>query len=236
MDNKRDTLFASKTMARFGFNREVAEVFDDMVRRSVPGYALTLDMLAVLASEYAPQGRYVYDLGCSTGAGVAAMLPSIPDDRLVIGVDRSLDMLRQARPLLHDKRVRLVCADIRELDLRDAGLIVMNFTLQFVPPKARQSLLRDIHQALNPGGALILSEKIRFRQSYEEDFHVRHHHAFKRLQGYSHLEISRKRAALERVLVPEPLQTHRLRLHRAGFARVYTWFQCFNFASLIALR
>ncbi len=229
-------MFADKAIARFDFNREVAEVFDDMIRRSVPGYTLTLDMLAVLAGEHAVQGQYVYDLGCSIGAGIAAMLPQIPDGHTIVGVDRSLDMLQRARHLLRDGRVCLVCADICQFSLHDAGLVVMNFTLQFVPPKDRLALLRRIYQALNPGGALILSEKIRFRQNDEEDFHIKHHHAFKRLQGYSQLEISRKRTALERVLIPETLQMHKQRLRRAGFSQVHVWFQCFNFASMIAIR
>jgi tRNA (cmo5U34)-methyltransferase len=62
------------------------------------------------------------------------------------------------------------------------------------------------------------------------------HHAFKRANGYSELEVSQKRTALENVLVPETLDTHRARLREAGFGAVDAWFQCFNFASLLAFR
>ena len=41
--------------------------------------------------------------------------------------------------------------------------------------------------------------------------------------------------ALENVLIPETLPTHRERLSKAGFSDCSTWFQCFNFASMIAI-
>ena len=62
------------------------------------------------------------------------------------------------------------------------------------------------------------------------------HHNFKRANGYSDLEIAQKRSALEQVLLPESLATHRSRLRHAGFSSVDVWFQCFNFASLIAIK
>jgi len=54
--------------------------------------------------------------------------------------------------------------------------------------------------------------------------------------GYSKLEISQKRAALENVLLPETLEAHRSRLDTIGFDAVDVWFQCFNFASMVAFK
>jgi tRNA (cmo5U34)-methyltransferase len=62
------------------------------------------------------------------------------------------------------------------------------------------------------------------------------HHAFKRANGYSALEIAQKRNSLENVLIPETLASHRQRLQSAGFSSVDVWFQCFNFASLVAIK
>jgi tRNA (cmo5U34)-methyltransferase len=62
------------------------------------------------------------------------------------------------------------------------------------------------------------------------------HHAFKKANGYSELEIAQKRAALEKVLVTESLDVHRQRLHAAGFGQVQPWFQCLNFVSLLAIK
>ena len=63
-----------------------------------------------------------------------------------------------------------------------------------------------------------------------------HHHDFKRVQGYSDLEIARKRQALENVLVPETRRAHHRRLETAGFKEVHDWFQCFNFTCIAAVR
>ena len=61
------------------------------------------------------------------------------------------------------------------------------------------------------------------------------HIAFKRANGYSELEIAQKRSAIENVMKPDSLEEHRERLLAAGFSKVVPWFQCLNFASLIAL-
>jgi tRNA (cmo5U34)-methyltransferase len=89
---------------------------------------------------------------------------------------------------------------------------------------------------LRPGGILILSEKIRAQDDAADQLLTEMHHAFKRSQGYSRLEISRKRTALENVLLPETLEAHKGRLAEAGFSRADLWFQCFNFMSLVALK
>jgi tRNA (cmo5U34)-methyltransferase len=132
--------------------------------------------------------------------------------------------------------VDVVCADIRDVKVEQASLVVLNFTLQFIPPEQRQVLLDHIYQGLLPGGAVVLSEKLAFEDEREDVFHVNMHLAFKRANGYSDLEISQKRSALEQVLVPDSFEIHQQRLERAGFDRIHRWFQCFNFASLIAVK
>jgi len=97
-------------------------------------------------------------------------------------------------------------------------------------------LIKKIHDGLLPGGLLILSEKIRFEDEELNELFIEMHHRFKEQQGYSRLEISRKRAALEKVLIPETLSAHKDRLHEAGFLSYDLWFQCFNFASMVAVK
>jgi tRNA (cmo5U34)-methyltransferase len=83
---------------------------------------------------------------------------------------------------------------------------------------------------------LILSEKILFEDSALNDLFIEMYHRFKEQQGYSKLEISRKRAALEKVLIPETIAAHESRLKKAGFETFDVWFQCFNFASIVAVK
>ena len=70
----------------------------------------------------------------------------------------------------------------------------------------------------------------------ENEKQIALHHDFKKANGYSDLEIAQKRSALENVLVPETEATHLQRFSDAGFKQAYRWFQCFNFASFIAIK
>lgn len=132
--------------------------------------------------------------------------------------------------------IRLHCEDLQQAALTNASVVAMNFTLQFVPPEARAALMDRISAALAGGGALIISEKLAFDDPAEAQLHTDLYHAFKRANGYSDLEISQKRTALEAVMIPDTLDVHRQRLAAAGFDRISLWFQCFNFASIVALR
>lgn len=236
-----DRLFADHAAPKgdFVFDEAVAAVFPDMIKRSVPGYPAIVNMIQLLTERYAQPGSAVLDLGCSLGASTVALaLGCAGRDCRVTGVDNAPAMLERAQSTLATRypQIRWLCADIREVPIEDASLVVLNFTLQFLPPDDRLTLLRRIRTGLRPGGILILSEKIAARDEVEEDLLVEMHHAFKRANGYSELEISRKRTALEKVLLPESLALHQARLESAGFSRSDLWFRCFNFVSLVARR
>ncbi len=243
---EKDRLYENEIadMPDFVFDERVVRVFPDMINRSVPGYALIVPMIGLLARQYARPGTNLYDLGCSLGAVTFAMQKAVraPDTR-VFAVDSSEAMISELTRRLADQddddtgpRVRASVEDIRRTVVENASVVVLNFTLQFLEPASRLPLLTRIASGMEPGSALILSEKIRFDDPVEQDLQVQWHHQFKRAQGYSELEIARKREALERVMKPDTRQQHVERLRLAGFGRVYCWFQGFNFLSLIALR
>lgn len=225
----------------FEFDAAVSDVFPDMIRRSVPGYATTVSTIGVLADQYARVNTRCYDLGCSLGAATLAMRHSISADGVeIIAVDNSSAMVDRCRAMLERDAgrvpVTVMESDILDLAMARASVVVLNFTLQFIPPQRRLELLRNIHNALLPGGVLLLSEKVCFEDAQTQQLMDQLHARFKQQQGYSELEIARKRAALENVLIADSLPTHAARLREAGFARSQCWFQCFNFASLIAFR
>lgn len=241
MNSNRDRIYAApkETREEFVFDKLVARVFPDMINRSVPGYASVIAMTGVLAAEYVQPDTLCYDLGCSLGATAIAIQGGIraPGCR-VIGVDNSEAMLDRARERMdtvkNETPVELICADIQDLEITNASMVVLNFTFQFIPVDQRFRLLKKIYDGLRPKGILVLSEKITFDDPVEERLQIEMHHAFKRANGYNDLEISQKRSALENVLIPESLNTHKQRLKEAGFSRADVWFQCFNFISLVA--
>ncbi|MFC3609143.1 carboxy-S-adenosyl-L-methionine synthase CmoA [Stutzerimonas tarimensis] len=246
MKQRPDRLFA-EPMAKvpdFVFNEDVARVFPDMIKRSVPGYPAIVENTGVLAGQFARPDSALYDLGCSLGAVTQALRRHVRADRCrVIAVDNSPAMVERCREYLHAQDAmfqellpaEVVEADILGLDFQPSSLVTLNFTLQFIALDQRPVLLRRIRQALLPGGALILSEKLRFDDPTEQALLTELHLAFKRANGYSELEIAQKRSAIENVMKPDTLAVHRQRLLSAGFSQVVPWFQCLNFASLIAL-
>jgi tRNA (cmo5U34)-methyltransferase len=237
----RDSVYAAprEKIGDFVFDETVADVFPDMIQRSVPGYDAITSLIGVLASRYAQPNSTCYDLGCSLGAATLSMRRRLHQPGChIVAVDNSEAMIRRCRQNIDADAsappVDILCADILDVKIRNASVVVLNFILQFIHPEQRLQALSNIYQGLLPGGILILSEKIRFSDLKQQTFHTEMHYAFKKDNGYSDLEISQKRAALEKVLIPETLTEHRERLLAAGFARCDVWFQCLNFASLFA--
>lgn len=239
----RDTLFATpQSRADFVFDDKVAAVFSDMINRSVPGYATILSMIGVLSARYCTPGTRLYDLGCSLGGASFAMAHQIEHrDYELLAIDNSPAMINRLQALLQqpaavDLPVTVICEDICNVDICNASVVVLNFTLQFIAPAQRDALIRKIADGLQPGGILILSEKIRFPDQTLDELFIELYHQFKQTQGYSALEVAQKRAALENVLIPETIDAHKQRLEAAGFRSCDVWFQCFNFCSMVAVR
>jgi tRNA (cmo5U34)-methyltransferase len=243
--SEKDELFRSCASAasEFTFDDRVVRVFPDMIRRSVPGYALIVPLTALLARRYAQESSQLYDLGCSLGAVSLAMSDAVrARDTAIVAVDNSKPMIDGFRRRLADRKapgavpIHTRCADLQHTDIARASVVVLNFTLQFIEPPARPEVLGRISAGLLTDGVLILSEKIRFESPDEQALQTEWHHAFKRAQGYSELEIARKRDALDRVLRPDTASLLRQRLLDAGFRRVYQWYQGFGFVSFIAFK
>jgi len=226
----------------FAFDERVSRVFADMIRRSVPGYASVLAMTGVLAAEHVQSDSRIYDLGCSLGTGLIAMHERLTQPCELIGIDNSEAMIAACSDNLESLaekpqiKTRLLCADISQAPISNASMVVMNYTLQFIEPEKRPQLLRRLYDGMRPGGVLVLSEKLKFDDPETDQRLTKLYYDFKKHNGYSELEISQKRQALENVLIPETLETHLTRLSEAGFSRPISWFQCLNFCSLLAFK
>ena len=242
-----DRVFATERLpTAFAFDDQVASVFEDMINRSVPGYSTIISMIGVLAERYCGAGSTIYDLGASLGGASFAVAQQLPhDDYRIIAIDNSEAMTSRLSAKLaalgelggkETSRIECRHEDLRDSKIEDASMVILNFTLQFIEPAAREALMRKIYGGMRPGGLLIISEKIQFPDPALNELFIDLYHRFKETQGYSKLEISQKRAALENVLIPETLAAHRERLNGAGFHSVDTWFQCFNFASMVAFK
>ncbi len=245
MKNK-DNIFAieNSSIANFAFDEKVTSVFSDMIKRSVPGYENVILMIGLLAERFVTDNSNCYDLGCSLGASAISMQKYITAKNCHIhAIDTSEPMINKATELVSitnqqhlNAPISLHCKDINDFHYKDAAMVILNFTLQFLALKQRQSLLEKIYAGLNDGGCLVLSEKITFDDSQTSELFIDIYHKFKMHNGYSEMEVSQKRNALENVLIPETFATHKQRLLDIGFKKVELWFQCFNFMSIVAFK
>lgn len=239
----RDNIYSAplNKVGDFEFDEAVADVFPDMIRRSVPGYASMLSMVALCAEQYSRPGTQLWDLGCSLGACTMLMHQNAVPDCRIQAVDLSPSMVRRLQSTLDAgqiprERIHLQQADLRDIKVEQASFVCLNLTLQFLPPEERTAVIQQTFDGMLPGGALLLSEKICFEDPAQQQLMTNLHHDFKRAHGYSELEIAQKRSAIENRLIPETLGQHTNRLKQAGFQTVSTWFQCFTFASLLAIK
>lgn len=240
---KKDTLYQNprKRVAPFEFNQAVVDVFDDMIHRSVPFYREILNRLSQLAAFFYQDATRIYDLGCSNGNFGLQFLNEMGKRPFeMIAVDNSAPMIEAYREKIenrpHGEMIRLIFDDIGNVTINNASVVVINLTLQFLPVAGRDDLIKRIHDALAPGGALLITEKVVHETAMltrlQQDFYYR----YKKENGYSNLEISQKRDALENFLIPETIETHFRRFREAGFTAIDLFQKWFNFSSFICLK
>jgi tRNA (cmo5U34)-methyltransferase len=244
MENtQRDEIFAKKTKALgdFDFGETTAKVFDDMLDRSIPLYGELQRQISELAAEFAQPGTNIYDLGCSTGITMDNIRRSVSDDVTIVGLDYSSAMLEKARERFKNvpqgAPVELVEADLNKpIEIRNASVVVLNLTLQFVRPLYRDSLVKSVYEGLNDKGCLILVEKVLGNHSLINRTFIKLYYDMKMRNGYSETEIAQKREALENVLIPYRLDENMELLKRCGFAYSDVFYKWYNFSGVLAVK
>ncbi len=238
---KLDNIFSGKIekIVDFKFDEKVAKVFEDMLRRSIPAYGTIITVTGMFAEKFAQANSNIYDLGCSLGASALAMQQRITQENCkIIAVDNSPAMIERAKDFVDNSKyktpIELLEQDVEETEIENASIVVLNLTLQFLQPEKRLALLHKIFNGLREGGILILTEKVKYSDVELDERQAERYYDFKAFMGYSRLEISRKRDALENVMILDKLETHLERLRKLGFAYADVWFQVFNFISIIA--
>ncbi len=234
----KDQIFAESfsQIKAFEFDDKVVSVFPDMIKRSVPGYDTILKGVAMLGMKHIKPDTQVYDLGASLGAVSLTIDQAIGEQNIQIhAIDNSKPMIDQlvenlSKISLHNQ-IKPHLADVAEFDIDNASMVVSNFTLQFMPVEDRKKVCKKVFQGLNQGGVFVLSEKVLSSEAL-----IDYYHGYKKINGYSDMEIAQKRQALEDALTPDTLEDWLLRLKSVGFSQVEVWFRAFNFISLAAVK
>ncbi len=241
MPTEKDDIFARRSWkpGDFAFNSEVASVFTDMLVRSVPNYLENLDFLTAISKEYYTPNSRIYDLGCSQGNLTFRVAEALKEESPeIIALDASDAMIDafQKQDSGAYNNISVHAATIQEAPISKASVVFVNYVLQFVNPEERLIILKKIYDGLEPGGILLMGEKVCFADSKLQAIEQQYYFQFKRNNGYTDLEISQKRDALENVLIPDTIETHIDRFKNVGFSTTEIWFKRFNFCSFICTK
>ena len=242
----KDQVFA-KSEARssdFEFNKEVADVFDDMLARSEPYYREQQSLMQQIARKFYIPGTSVYDLGCSTGVTLINMAKTLGPEVRLVGYDFSKPTLEKARNNIAQAgvsgQIELHEGDfndvLEKIELENASVVTLCWTLQFVRPLWRDRFIKWINSGTVAGGALICMEKILTNSSDMNRYFIDFYYEYKARNGYSPEEILRKREALENVLIPYCTDENFELFRRNGYSSVETCFQWFNFAGYLCVK
>lgn len=240
---KPDEIFREprSTIEDFDFGERTAEVFDDMLDRSVPFYTEIQRMTAEIAADFAVPGTRIYDLGCSTCNTFVQIDPLIPQGVAFVGVDASAAMLERARQKLAQHGVTrecdLVLGDLNQgVDVANASVVILSLALQFVRPLYRSRLMHAVAGGINAGGCLLLVEKVLSPDTTINRLFIKYYYEMKKRHGYSEMEIAQKREALENVLIPYHYVENRELLLDCGFRQVDNFFRWYNFCGVLAIK
>ncbi len=243
INEKKDNVYGNplNQIVDFKFDEKVASIFEDMLRRSIPGYAASITAIGLIAKRFHKNGTDCYDLGSSLGAASLSLSNALQNKSgKIFAIDNSPHMIKRSKELLSNKTsgmpVELICADISDVKIKNASVVVLNYTLQFIRPDKRNALLQKIYDGLVENGVLIVSEKIKHENEEEQNLMTDLYYDFKEYNGYSKIEISQKREALENVLIPETLETHIERAKKIGFKHFYQWYKYFTFVSYFVVK
>lgn len=232
--------FTDRKPSDFAFDKTVAGVFDDMVSRSVPFYDEMQRMSAELAGDFATDNSNVVDIGCSTGTSLVAFDKKIRSNATLVGLDNSHDMLKKAEEKLSGAALthayKLAYSDLNRggPEIENASFVSMILTLQFVRPLYRERIVKQIYSGMNENGAFLMIEKLTSEDTIFNRLFIEHYYDYKRRNGYSDLEISNKREALENVLIPYRMEENFELLRGAGFQKIDVFFRWYNFCGIIA--
>ncbi len=242
----RDQIFNSEDerASDFVFDDKVAAVFDDMLNRSVPFYAEQQKLITDIAKRFWIPGTPVVDLGCSLGTTLLHIANELKDVEQFIGYDNSQPMIDKALANINHAgesgRIELCMADLNasldDVDIKNASVVTICWTLQFIRPLQRDRLIKKIYETMADGGVLIITEKVLTNDTSMNRFFIDFYYDYKRRNGYSEEEINKKRESLENVLIPYRFDENFELFRRNGFQIVETFFQWYNFAGFLCVK
>ena len=223
---------------RWVFDGSVTQVFDDMLKRSIPQLEVMRNAVFDIGSQFVKPNTWIIDLGCSRGEALAPFVDKFGEDNRYLGIEVSEPMALASRArFAGNEQVVIRQEDLRmRRPVERASVVLSVLTLQFTPIEYRQRIVRDVFNGLIQGGAFILVEKVLGATAELDALLVKEYHDLKRANGYSQEQIDRKRLSLEGVLVPVTARWNEELLIGAGFRQVDAFWRYMNFVGWVAIK
>lgn len=223
------------------FNEEIIDIFPEMLERSIPGYSIIIYIITMLLNYFVTDDTYIYDMGCSLGEVTLSINKKIKARNCeIIAIDKSEAMINSFKKKLVglklNAKINIIEDNICNIPIKNASMVILNFTLQFLSLHEQKNILQSIYTGLNSGGVLILSEKFKFSNRFFNKIICNLHHDFKKNNGYSEKEILEKKSMLKKVMLIDTIENHKKKLIEIGFNHIELLFQYLNFGSLLAIK
>ena len=221
---------------KWEFNEEVANVFDNMLERSIPQYDVMRELVKRIGFKYVQLGSTIVDIGCSNGNAVDPFVKSYNMDCNYLLLDVSEPMLEKCKEKFGFLDGIMNYDITKGIPKTDASLVLSILTLQFTPIEYRQKIVQSIYDNLREDGAFILVEKVLGNTNEIDEVFVNEYYQMKSENAYTREQIQNKRKSLEGVLVPITAKWNEELLRSAGFRKIDCFWRCLNFAGWIAIK
>ena len=220
------------------------EGFDEHIDWSIRGYSDLLDDVINLSRYFVENNTKVVDIGCSTGKLTKRIMEynDICSSANYVGVEiaegffNNMDKREvQLNKQFPNTSLEFIKGDIRNYKFENCSLVTSLFTLQFMPYSSRETVVQNIYDGLNEGGAFIFAEKIDTSHSRLENMLRTIYYDFKN-KKFSYDDIMTKEKTLQNMLKPNSWNEIHDMLNSAGFKAVQSFWQNHLFIGVIAIK
>ena len=229
--------FKKKTQWSF---TDIADHFENHIAKSIPHYIEWHNLICSLSNNFLDQKNTIFtELGTSTGllSRSLANYHKLNKTLKIYSYDIEPKMIKKAKLISKkNKNINFFCRDITKHKLKKSNCILSYYTLQFIPQKSRQSMVKKVYDSLEWGGGFFLFEKIRGNDARFQDYFIQTYNDFKTDNGFTDIEILNKTRSLRGVLDPFSSKGNLDLLKRAGFKDISTIAQWANFKGWLAIK
>ena len=224
--------------ADWKFGGETVKSFEEHIKRSVPYYQDGHKLVKNLSDFFVKEDSIVYEIGSSTGKLIYELSKRHEHRKnaLFYGIELEKDMYEFAKNRYENPNLKFICEDVNLYDFEKSDLFVSYYTVQFIHPKQRQTLINKIYESLEWGGAFLMFEKVRANDARFQDIITTLYMEYKLQNGYTPEEIVAKQRSLKGVLEPFSSEANKDMLKRAGFEDILTVFKYLNFEGILAIK